>query len=384
MIARRRALIALTLGFVLLGMPGSALGVAWPSIADQLTRSLGDLGILTLVNGAAYGVMSLSSGTLTQRYRAGIVLTGASVAATASLAMFGGAGSFVWLALASVPLGLAGGALDSIGNGYVAVHHGARPMGAIHAAFGLGSMIAPLLMTGIDAAGASWRVGFFVLAMAELAVGLGFWINRRAYRMPMEGRPDRPRRVGSRRLLTLSVATFFLYTGVEVSTGFWVFTLLSEGQGVDATVAGVAVAAHWGALFASRLLLGVLGDRMPPNPTIAVSVSLIVAGLALLWWHPSPFVAITGLIVAGFGSGPVFPLETMLTKRRFGLEYTPWAVGFQLGAATASAAIVPAVIGVLVNLTGPLVIAPALFVLAVGSMASVEALRVGSALEMAT
>ena len=376
--ARRRALLVLIVGFGLLGMPGAALGVAWPSIADELSRSLGDLGILTLATGLTYSITSLSSGRMTQRMRAGGVLVAAALAASGALAIYAGASGFGWFVLASIPLGFGGGALDSIGNGYVAVRHGPRPMGAIHAAFGLGAMLAPLLMTGIDAAGASWRVGFAILAVAELALGVGFWLSRSTYRMPMEGRPEAPSRDGSMRLLGLSVATFFVYAGVEGSTGFWAFTLLTEGQGVSSTVAGFAVAAHWGALFASRVLMGVAGDRVPLDQTVTVSVVVMLVGLGALWWNPSAVVAIIGLIVAGFGSGPVFPLEVLLTPGRFGDEYTPWAVGYQLGAATAAIAVIPAAIGALVNAFGPLVIAPALVFLGLCTLLAVELLRTAS------
>jgi fucose permease len=143
-------------------------------------------------------------------------------------------------------------------------------------------------------------------------------------------------------------------------------------------VAGVAVAAHWAALFVSRLAIGVLGDRLPANRTVTFSVVGIAAGLWMMWWDPAAWVSIAGLVLAGFANGPVFPFEVLLTARRFGEQFTPWAVGYQLSAATFSIAIVPAVIGVSINARGPLVIAPILAVLAVLMAASVEGLRVMS------
>jgi fucose permease len=362
-------------GFALLGMPGAALGVAWPSIASDLSRSLGDLGILTIATGTSYAVMSVVSGSLSKRFSAGQMLVVGAAAGAVGLTGFALAESWTALVLAMVPIGVAGGALDALGNAYVAVDRGPRAMGAIHAAFGFGSMIAPLAMTAILAVGISWRVGFGSLAITQVALGIAFMTIAGMIRMPMQGRKERPVRTGGRRLVATSVWVFFIYAGVEGSTGLWAFTLLTEGQGVSATIAGLAVAGHWGALFLSRVVIGIRGDRMPLDLTISVSVIGIVASLALMWWNPATWVSVLGLVAAGFFNGPVFPFEVLLTSVRFGAEFTPWAVGYQLAAATASIAVVPAVIGVAVNASGPLVIGAMLTVLSIVMALSVEFLR---------
>jgi fucose permease len=376
--ARTRAIVVLIYAFVLLGMPGSALGVVWPSVAGDLSRSLGDLGILTLALGLAYAAVSMASGRLTSRFPAGRLLLTAALASALSFVVFAVADGWLWIVAATVPLGMSGGMIDSVGNGYVAVKEDSRVMGFIHAGFGFGSMVAPLVMTGLLAVGLSWRVGFAALAVLQLILAAGFLVAGSTIRMPMEGSTHKPRRSGSRSLLGLSVWVFFIYAGVEGSTGFWAFTLLTEGQGISDKVAGLAVAAHWGALFASRLLLGIVGDRVDPNRTVTISTAGILVGLALMWWDPTSVVSVLGLVLAGFANGPVFPLEVILTNGRFGDEYTPWAVGYQLSAATFSIGIVPAVIGFAVNRNGALVIGAMLMVLALVMFASIETLRLAS------
>jgi fucose permease len=376
--ARTRSIVVLIYGFVLLGMPSATLGVAWPSMADSLSRGLGDLGMITIAIGVSYGLVSVAIGWITKRFPAGRLLVVATLGATASLVVFAVADAWWWYLIAAIPLGVAGGSIDAVGNAYVAVRHGPRAMGAIHAAFGFGAMLAPLFMTVLFSLGLSWRIGFVVLAVAELALAGALWWVAGTIRLPMEGLKEAPKRLGRKRLLGMSIWVFFIYAGVEGSTGLWAFTLLTEGQGLSETVAGVAVAAHWAALFVSRLAIGVLGDRLPANRTLTLSVAGIAAGLWLIWWNPVAWVSVAGLIFAGFANGPVFPFEVLLTARRFGEQFTPWAVGYQLSAATFAIAIVPAVIGVLVNARGPLVIAPILAGLAVVMAASVEGLRVMS------
>lgn len=370
---------ALLYGFVLLGMPGAALGVAWPDMAGDLGRDLGDLAILSVASGVLYGMMSLSGGRLTQRFSAGRLLVLGATAAVVGLVMLAVADSFWWAVAAAIPLGFSGGAIDVIGNGYVAVYRGARAMGAIHAAFGLGSAVAPLFITVLLSVGISWRVGFASLAVAELVlVGLMALVASDV-RMPMEGRSEKPIRDGRKRLLALSIWTFFVYSGVELSIGAWTYTLMTEGQGIGDGIAGLAVSLHWGALFASRLTLSYLGDRLPPNATVGLSATGITVGIAVLWWNPVTWLTVVGVMVAGFFSGPVFPMETILTTPRFGKSFAPWAVGYQLAGATFSVVVFPPIIGYLVNTQGPLTIAPVLFIVSIVLLGSVEVLRLMSA-----
>jgi hypothetical protein len=78
-----------------------------------------------------------------------------------------------------------------------------------------------------------------------------------------------------------------------------------------------------------------------------------------LWWLPYPAAAITGLILLGCGTGPVFPALTSLTPQRVGHTWAAHLIGWQLGAGAAGVAILSSAIGIGLQraglqLTGPL------------------------------
>ena len=61
-------LLALSIAtFVLLGMPKSAFGIAWPSVAGDFGRSIGDLGLVITVYVIGYFVSSVATGALSRR-----------------------------------------------------------------------------------------------------------------------------------------------------------------------------------------------------------------------------------------------------------------------------------------------------------------------------
>jgi fucose permease len=369
----------MTASFVLLGMPMAAMGVAWPSAADDLGRTLADLGLIAFVYGAGYTVSTLASGELTRRFSTGPLLVSASLAAAASLAVFALSSTWNPFLVAGFMLGLAGGLLDAGVNAYVAVHRGARSMGVIHTGFGIGSTLGPLLVTFLIAVGWSWRSAFGALAVAELVVAVAFVATVSAIESNEQESGRRPSLGNNGLLLALSLAVFFLYAGVAAGTGAWAYSLLTEGRGISIGVAGVAVAAYWGGVTAGRVSLGVFGNRIEPNRVLTMSGIGTVASLVLLWIAPTPWLGIVGLVASGLSHGFVFPLEVLLTPQRFGAAFTPWAVGYEIAAANVGVALVSGTIGLLVGGWGISIVAPALVVLALLLWVAIETLRVQSA-----
>jgi len=364
--------------FVLLGMPMAAMGVAWPSAADDLGRTLADLGFITFAYGAGYTVSTLASGELTRRLSTGPLLVVASLAAAASLALLAMSSAWAPFLVAGFMVGLAGGLLDAGVNAYVAVHRGARAMGIIHTGFGIGSTLGPLLVTLLVAVGWSWRVAFGALSVAELMLAIAFIATVSAIEPNERESGSRPSVGNNGLVLALSLSVFFLYAGVAAGTGAWSYSLLTEGRGISTGVAGVAVAAYWGGVTAGRVALGVFGNRIQPNRVLTMSAIGTVASLALLWIAPTPWLGILGLVASGLSHGFVFPLEVLLTPQRFGAAFTPWAVGYEIAAANVGVAVLSGTIGLLVGAWGIAIVAPALVVLALLLWAAIETLRIRS------
>jgi fucose permease len=282
------------------------------------------------------------------------------------------------LVAATLLLGVAGGQVDAGVNAHVSLRGDVTSMGVIHASYGLGVALAPLLVVALAAGGGSWRMAIAVLAIGEAGVALGFLAAvRRAHSRAVVSEAVAPLDVSParRRTLVLSVFTFTLYGGIAVGTGTWAYTVLTEQGAVSEPVAGVAVASYWAGLTTSRLLLGAIERRIRLEVLPQVAVLATVASLLVFWLAPTPAVRMTGLVLSGVAHGPFFPVQTLLTPRRFGSARSPAVVGYQIAAATFGGALVPGTIGLLVAWQGLGVVRPALVVVAVGLVALTEALR---------
>lgn len=373
-------LLALSVAtFVMLGMPKSAFGIAWPSVAGDFTRSIGDLGLVITVYVVGYFVSSAATGGLSRRYQMGPPLMVAAVLATVSLIGYAAAPNWVWLLVAAGGLGLAGGVIDAGVNAVIAVRHGARAMGMLHAGFGVGATLGPLMMTTLIETNSSWRLGFVMLAVGQGALALLYVRTRTGWDVSVDLLDAAPARPGRKGIMLGTLAVFALYSGVEIGTGQWAYSLLTESRGVSTAAAGLATAAFWAALTVSRLGLGLVGHRVPIHRLLGGSSLLVLVGVVALWLDPVAWAGPAGLVVMGFALGPIFPLQTTLTPSRVGVAYTPTAVGYQLAAATAGAAVIPGGLGFLVSRYGLEVIGGVLVVTAVLLVGAIEALRRSSA-----
>jgi fucose permease len=363
--------------FVSLGLPDTVLGVAWPSLRRTFGVPLDRLGLLLLATMAGYLTSSVLSGPLVRRAGVGGLLVGSSAVVVASVLGYALSPRFGFVVLAALPAGLGAGAIDASINAYAAARFPPGRVAWLHASWGIGAMLGPLLMTSVLAAGLSWRFGYAALAGILACLGLGFYRTRSLWELETAGGPaPAPATLGDslrQHRVQANVALFFVYTGIESTAGQWAFSLFTEGRGVPATWAGIGVSAYWASLTLGRLVSGALAHRYSPARLLRGSVALVPVFTLLIAWNRDPLVGFAGLGLLGFVGGPIFPLLISGTPERTGGGHADNAVGFQVAAASLGAAALPAVGGVLARAYGIETIAAYLFVCGLGVLALHEA-----------
>ena len=159
------------LAFISLGLPDSAIGSAWPTMAPSLGAGISGVGVVTMIISAGTIVSSLMSVRVVERFGTGRV-TVASVALTAAaLIGFSQSQAFWQLCLWAVPYGLGAGAVDAALNAYVAVHYESQHMSWLHCMWGVGASGGPMIMAQcLERSG--WSTGFLVLGGIQVGIAL--------------------------------------------------------------------------------------------------------------------------------------------------------------------------------------------------------------------
>jgi fucose permease len=370
---RRAGLLILLLayaGFIALGLSNSVTGVAWPSIRNTFGLPLDALGVLLVGNTIGYMLASAVSGRMMALLNVGTLLAGGcGLAATAMLAT-AGAPSWPVLVLLGFASGLSGGAIDGSLNAYAAAHFSPRAMNWLHACFGIGATLGPAIMTGVIVYGLSWRIGYLVVGAVQLALALCFIFTRQLWRDQAPSAAD-PQPVRGAALLStlrlpmtwLGTALFFAYTGAEIATGQWVYSLLTEARGVPAALAGTWVSLYWASLTFGRILFGFVVQRVSPTTLLRWCMIGAVLSALMIWVNGAPWLAFAGIALMGLSLAPQFPLLISATPDYLGAAHAANGVGLQVAAASLGGAALPSLIGVLAAASGLEVLGP--FLLAV-------------------
>ena len=162
------------LAYVSLGLPDGLLGVAWPSMRHDFALPLDSLGLLSIAFTVGYLSSSFFAGRLVARLRLGMLLALSTFFAGGALVGYGVAPGWWVVVVLGVAAGFGGGGIDGALNIYVAANHGERMMQWLHAVYGVGATLGPVIMTLAISSLGSWRWGYVVVGGMELSLAVCF------------------------------------------------------------------------------------------------------------------------------------------------------------------------------------------------------------------
>ena len=346
-------LVVIYLAFVSLGLPDGVLGLAWPGMRASLGQPLESLGLVTFILAGCSAISGFMSGRVLARFGTGPVTFVSALMTGLSLLGLSVVPNFPLMVALAFPLGLGGGSVDAGLNHYVADHFSSKHMNWLHACWGVGATLGPVIMGSIMASGGGWSQGYLTIALCQLTLAvvllssLRLWKRQGPARHDPEkvtegGRPDTPGWAP-----ILSAFLFALYVSIEMGTGMWAASILIESRHFDPGMAGLAVTCFYGSIMCGRVLVGFISEKMGNRRLIRIGLGLAICGVAMLTISGLPVLALVGLLLFGLGCAPIYPSLMHETPRRFDPATTRKVIGWQVAAANIGGAIMPAAFGVL-------------------------------------
>ena len=255
----------------------------------------------------------------------------------------------------------------ALGNTFCGrLRNGTAVLGAMHAAYGLGGTVGPLIATAlVTVAAAHWsRYYLLTLGVALLNAVFAAW-SYRGYEAsepaPRRHDPGAHGMLGalSSRVVLLGALFIFAYQGAEVSISGWVISFLIAARGGDPSTVGYVTAGFWAGITLGRLLLSGPAARRFGEKAFVYAVVVGAAVFELLVWLV-PHVVGDAVAVAFVGLllGPVYPCAAAVFLRGMSRGEQVSGLGVISAFGSSGGAAAPFTTGLLAQAVGTFVLHP--------------------------
>ena len=344
--------------FISLGLPDGLLGVAWPGIRYKFELPIDALGILIICGTCGYMISSFFSGLIMRFTGIGILLSISCAATSTSLFVYSQTEFWLLFVIFTFVCGLSAGSIDSAINTYVSKYHSSQVMQWLHASFGIGITAGPIIMTLGISITSRWQSGYFLVSVALGILASIFLITKDMWSeiSISESKDffDKNEASLSETLkqipVLLSMLMFFLYTGLELGLGHWIYSILTESRRISPEIAGIMASSYWAMFTVGRILAGWATKIVNNTKLIFLSLCLAFLGLVLIITKTGELITILGISLAGFAVAPVFPSLVSDTAIRVGERFHTNTIGLQMTSAGFGMAVIPSIGGVIAKI----------------------------------
>ncbi len=355
--------------FILIGINDGGVGVLLPGMQTTYQTGKGTISLLFLAGTFGYFIASFNNGLLLDKLGNKRFLLLATLIMGFGFALLSSRPPFFLLLLGIVPIGFGVAMLDAGLNSYIArLPDNTALLNYLHAFYGMGALLGPLVASGFLALGWVWNSVYFVwIGMAILVffgIGLAFPKGETVSHGEEQKAGGNILLLALRQGVVWLAALFLLfYVGTEVSLGVWSFSFLLQERHGQILFSGWMVSGYWIGLTLGRLLLGRVAQRIGNRRLIEACLSGVVVGMLLMWIIPQLAVASFALFITGFSLGPIFPTTIALISDTLPSRIVPSAIGFLASLGSMGGALLPWVAGNLAQHYGMWVLLPYVIVL---------------------
>jgi MFS transporter, FHS family, Na+ dependent glucose transporter 1 len=360
------ATTAYYLCFIILGLTTAANGPSLPKLAEHTSSGLDRISLIFVFGSLGYLIGSFLGGRAYDRFSSHKLMFMTLILIAIASALIPIAQSLSVLLFAMFLSGLAAGILDVGGNTLLLWTHGKKAgpfLNGLHFFFGVGSLIAPLLLAQVllITNDIHWLYWIFAIVCLPIAIWLWF-LPEPKHAVSREERQNSSFPIVP---VLLIVILFLLYVGLELGFGNWIYTYaLTLGLETEITAAYLT-SVFWGSFTFGRLLGIWVSTRLRSLTILFIDlIGCAVSALMIMLWKDSNLALWIGTFGLGISMASMFPTFIMLAGER--MQITGAITGWFLVGSGAGSMLLPWLIGQIFARTGPKAMTTVLLVDIVG------------------
>lgn len=318
-IGRKRVMlytVAVFMAMWLLASVHAAMGAFQTSIIDEYALESSSKGVpsgvATVFSMIAFATVIVTVGRIR---KAAILIFGTLFSAIGLILLKFNSPYGVFLILEGL-LGFASGSVDALASATVSDLHsgreGARYMCALHAVYGIAGFAMPFIIQAVTGSGMTWRNAYLVIAAGELLACAALFATSRGHMKDLEIPAAEENRFSLRTLKRVfsnrSLCTFdfcMLMIGMYLNC-MLVWTPRFMEYGFESDLKTLALSGVYLGVALSRVLLAFV--RVDKRRYLRTALPLAALSLLVSILTKNDWVALSGIFLSAFFSGPAIPL----------------------------------------------------------------------------
>ncbi|KAG0640358.1 major facilitator superfamily domain-containing protein [Tuber brumale] len=354
------------------GMNDGSTGALIPYLHPAYDIGLLFVAVVYLINFSGWLVAAFTNVHLTARLGMGGVLTLGAVFQLSAYCLMFWKPPYPLFVFSFFLSGLGIAYQNAQANVLVAnVNNSHRWLGILHATFGAGALLGPLIATTITARTVYWHYFYLVtLGFAVVNLGLLAWTFRDGLfkgtaAAKESANRDFKKALSERTVIVLSLF-FFLYVGTEITAGGWVVEFLIRARNGEPSKVGYVASGFWAGLTLGRLVLADVTHRLGERRMVFVYIMLALIAQLIFWFIPNIIANAVMISLLGFFIGPFFPTGISVATKVLPRELHVASIGFTATMGQAGSAAFPFLTGAIAAKSGVKVLQPMLVGLLAG------------------
>lgn len=328
--------------FISLGLPDSVFGVAWPVLHTELGIAESFASVYAIIVGVCTAGVSLFAGMAIRKFGTGKVTLVSIMLTIIGLVGISFAPNIIIMILFAVILGYGGGAIDTGLNNFISLHYKAQHMNWLHCFWGVGVTASPIIMSFFLKGDHTWREGYRAVAAIQFCIflitlfSMPLWKKVEGHNVREDkteeddgGRDKTFFELLKTRGLIISILSLSFYFAMENIIGTWGASYLVHVFALPPDSAARWVSFYFAGIMLGRLVSGFLAMKLSDDRLVILGIGFSAVGMVMLLL-PIGKAAVIGLLLIGFGFGPIFPSVLHAVPARFGKKYSADFTGYHM------------------------------------------------------
>lgn len=325
-------------GYVLYGLSGSLMNSVWPEAANDIGVQVALIGVVTTICNVASGIAGAFTYKIRRQLGTNRTISIGLFLMAVSLILFYFAQNMLVIGAAFVILGVGNAIVDVGSNSYIVKAYEARTVSMLHACWGIGSAVGPMIMALVIAKFTNYRIGFLVGAALNIIVVTILRFMKRKWEANKKDLPEelldlhtvsdaeKTSKSKFTDVVKINLALpvmlcFFFANGLNGLYNSWVSTIFVTQRHISVIEGANTATVFFASLTVTRIILGFIANKFKTKTIITTGIIISMIGTILMFIQSKNLIFIyANVLILGIGISPIMPFLNHYIKELFGKD----------------------------------------------------------------